>query len=79
MFWYVTFHTKENVLICDISYKTLVVAKSFHIRFDKIDGFLRVCDGNRYLVLFGTEKYDAICDNIRCLISLESGITNAAR
>ena len=77
-------------MICDISYKrkcfdmwhfiqNFGCCKSFHIRFDKIDGFLRVCDGNRYLVLFGTEKYDAICDNIRCLISLESGITNVAR
>ena len=28
-----------------------------HISFDKIDGFIRVYDGTRYLVLFGFENY----------------------
>ena len=28
--------------------------------FDKVDGFIRVADGTRYLVLFGPEKYNAI-------------------
>ena len=41
-------------MIYDISYKTL------RIRFDKIDGSIRVYDGTRYLVLFGPENYDAI-------------------
>ena len=45
------------------------------IRFDKIDGFTRIYDGTRYLALFGSEKYDAIYDRIRYLISLKSGIT----
>ena len=45
------------------------------IRFDKIDGFIRVYDGSRYLVLFGNEKYDSICNRVRYLISLKSGIT----
>ena len=48
----------ENVLIHDISYKTLIDAKPLHIRFDKIDGFIRVYDGTIYLVLFGHEKYN---------------------
>ena len=39
----------ENILIYDISYKTLIRAKSLRIRFDKIDGFIRIYDGNRYL------------------------------
>ena len=30
----------ENILIYDISYKTLINLKSLHIRFDKIDGFI---------------------------------------
>ena len=65
----------ENILIYDISYKTLIGSKSLRIRFDKIDGFIRIYDGTRYLALFGSEKYDAIYDRIRYLISLKSGIT----
>ena len=43
-------------------------------RFDKIDGFVRNYDGTRYLVLLGPEKYDAIYNIIRYLISLKSSI-----
>ena len=32
----------ENILIYDILYKTLIEAKPLHIRFNKIDGFVRV-------------------------------------
>ena len=31
----------ENILVYDISYKTLIGARPFHIRFDKVDGFVR--------------------------------------
>ena len=44
-----------NILIYDISYKTLTGAKPLRIRFDKVDRFIRVFDGNRHLVLFGGE------------------------
>ena len=50
----------ENILVYNISYKTLIDVKHFHIRFNKIDGFIIVFDGTRYLVLFGSEKYDFI-------------------
>ena len=40
-------------------------------RFDKIDGFIRNYGGTRYLALLGPEKYDAIHNKIRCLISLK--------
>ena len=50
----------ENILIYDISYKILIGAKPLRTRFDKINGFIRIYDGTRYLVLFGSEKYDAI-------------------
>ena len=46
-----------------------------HIRFDKIDGFIRNYDGTRYLIFFGFEKYAAIYYRIRYLISLKNGIT----
>ena len=44
----------EYILVYNISYKTLIYAKPFRIRFDKIDGFIRVYDETRYLVLFGS-------------------------
>ena len=46
-----------------------------HVRFDKIDGFIRIYDGTRYLVLFGPEKYDAIYNSIRYLVKAVSHIT----
>ena len=48
----------ENILVYNISYKTLIEAKPLRIKFHKIDEFFRVYDGTRYLVLFGSEKYD---------------------
>ena len=46
-----------------------------YIKIDKIHGLIRIYDWSRYLTLFGSEKYDAIYDRIRYLISLKSGIT----
>ena len=54
----------EKTLIYDISYKTLIGPKPFRIRLDKIDGFIIIYDGTRYLTLFGSEK-----------CGLKSGIT----
>ena len=34
----------ENSLIYSISYKTLIGSKPLHIRFDEIDGFIRIYD-----------------------------------
>ena len=48
--------------------------KPLRVRFHKVDGFIKVFDGTRHLVLFGTERYDAIDDRIRYLISQKSGI-----
>ena len=45
------------------------------IRFDKVDGFIRVFDGTRYLVLLGPEKYEAIYKRIKYLISQKIRIT----
>ena len=52
-----------------ISYKTLIDPKPLQIRFFKIDGIIRIYDGTRYLTLFGPEKYDAIYNRIRYLLS----------
>ena len=47
-----------NILVYNISYKILISPKPLLIRFDKVDGFIRVYDGTRHLVLFGLRKYD---------------------
>ena len=49
-------------MIYDISYKTLNLIR---VRFHEIDGFIRIYDGDKYLVLFGLEKHDAIYNRIR--------------
>ena len=50
----------ENIFVYNILYKSLIDSKLLCIRFNKIDGFIRVYNGTRYLVLFGSEKYDCI-------------------
>ena len=67
----------KNVLIYDISYKTSAGAKPLSIRFDKINGFIKIYDGIRYLVLFDYGWCDKICNRIRCLISEKSGIADS--
>ena len=47
----------ENILIYDISYKTLMAPKLLSIRFD---GFIRIYDGTKYLTFFSSENYDII-------------------
>ena len=44
----------ENILIYNISYKTFIGSKPLCIGFDKIDGFVRIYYGTRYLTLFAT-------------------------
>ena len=56
-------------------YKSLTDCKPLLIRSDKIDGFIRVYDGTRYLVLLRSDKYDSIYNRIRYLISGKKGIT----
>ena len=59
-----TFHTKF-----------FIGAKSLRIRFDKIDGFTKIYEGTRYLVLFSPERYDKIYNWIKYIISEKSGTT----
>ena len=64
----------KNILIFDILCKTLICSKPSLIRFNKIDGFIRIYDETKYLTLFGSEKY-AIYNRIRYLVSLKSRVT----
>ena len=63
-------------MIYNISYQTSIDPKNLRIRFDKIDKSIRIYDASRYLTLFVSEKYDAIYNRIRYLISLKNGITD---
>ena len=53
-----------------------MIAKPLCIRFDKIDGLIRVYDGIRYFVLFVSEKYESIYKRIRFLMKVKSGVPN---
>ena len=55
----------KNLLVYNIYYETLIDAKPLQIRIDKIDEFIRVYDGTKYLLLFGSEKYFFIYNRIR--------------
>ena len=57
-----------------MSYKSVIDSTPLLIRLNKIDGFVRVYDGTRYLLLFGSEKNDYIYNMIRYLMSVKSGI-----
>ena len=47
-------------MVYDISHKTLAVPRPLLTRFDKINGFIRIYEGSKYLELLCPEKYDAI-------------------
>ena len=66
----------ENILIYDMSYKISTGAKQLHIRYDKINGFIKIHNKVRYLVLF--DKWcDKICDRIKYLINKKGGIADS--
>ena len=62
----------ENILIYDISYKTLIDSNPLRIRFDEIDGFIIIYGGTRFLTLFSSENYEASCNRIRHFIRLHT-------
>ena len=72
-----SYKTYENILIYNISYKTFMGSKPLRIWFEKIDGFIKIYDGIRYLVLFASERCNAILTRIKYLISERSGITDS--
>ena len=65
----------KYISVYNILCKTLFGVKPLPIRFNKIDGFSRIYDGTRYLVLFGCVKYDFIYSRIRYFIGRKCSIT----
>ena len=47
------------------------------VRFDKINGFIKIHDRIRYLILFDYGWFDRICNKSKYLINQKSGITNS--
>ena len=42
----------ENILTCYISYKTKNSVKSLYLIINKVNGYIKKSDGNKYLTLF---------------------------
>ena len=51
--------------------------KPSHIWFNKVDKFIKMYDGIRYLVMYDCNRYNAIYYMIRYLISEKSSIENS--
>ena len=62
--WLATFHTKILLMqnYCEFG------AKPLRIRCIKVDGLIRIYDGTRYLVIFGSENFGDIRNRIRYLL-----------
>ena len=60
-----SYKTYENILIYDISHKVFMGSILLHIRFDKIDGFIKIYDGIRYLVLLDHSWFDQVFNGIK--------------
>ena len=53
----------ENIVIYDYLYKIFMGSKPLCIKFNKTDGFIKICNGIRYLILFSYWWYDKIFDD----------------
>ena len=58
-----------------VPYKTLICAKPLRIRLHKVDGFIRLYNEIRCLILLGPEKNDAIYNKIKYIFSQRGVIT----
>ena len=64
------YETYKTILICSISYKTSIGPKPLRISFDKMDGFIRVLEGEiKHFVLFDSGLFDKFCDKIKYRIN----------
>ena len=76
----------ENVLVDNILYKKFMDTKPLRIKFNKVEGLIKIYNEIRYLELFNLYgaitarinfRYNAIFDKINYLISKKSGITES--
>ena len=66
--------THKNFLIYKISYKTFMGEKPLYIWFNKMDGFIKIYNGIKYLVLL---EYNESYDWLKYLISEKNNITDS--
>ena len=66
-----------NILLDEKFIQNFHGFKPLRIWFDKIDGFIKIYDGIKYLILLGHSWYDETYDSIKYLISEKSGITDS--
>ena len=50
----------ETILIYNVLYKTLIGSKPMRIIYNMVDSVIRDYGGTKYLILFGSERHDAI-------------------
>ena len=55
----------ENILIYDVSYKTLYNVKPLRIIFNKVDEYIKKMTKLNKFVLFQSEKYERLFERIR--------------
>ena len=64
-------HWKKNQIL----YKTFISVKPLCIMLDEVDRLIIDYNGSNYLLLFDSEKYNAIFNRIRYFIRLKSSIS----
>ena len=67
----------ENILVYDILYKTSIGVETVRIKFNKIEGFIKIHDKIRYLVLFNYSYCNKMCYEIKYLLIEKGGITDS--
>ena len=72
-----SYKTYKNILIYDIYAKLSNVSCCCIFSSKKIDEFIKIYDGSRYLLLFVYGRYNAIYNRIKYLISEKSDITDS--
>ena len=68
------YYFDDIIRLEDFDFDIILINEKSHenILIYDIDGFIRISDGTRYLVLLDLEKYDAIYFRTRYLLSLNS-------
>ena len=67
----------KNVLIYDISYKTSTDAKPLRIRYDEINGFIKIQDRIKYLIFLYQDWFHEIGNRIKYHMNIKNGITDS--
>ena len=67
----------ENILVYNILCKTSIGLEPVRIKFNKIEGFIKIRDKIRYLVSFNYSCCDKMCHEIKYLLSEKGSIADS--